>query len=315
MHCHSNVICHSWQHPGFLMHFHSRHRELMHYSSEPSWHLWLSLSWDIHQVTTLRLLCFLECLQYNKVKQPQMANYLSAIKTKFLIFGLDVACFSDHRLRYYQKAVQVHSPLNVKLKSIIDIPLLRRIVYQCDFTYMGQIFKALYLLSFYTIAQFSPLKHLARGDVILRPDKIVVILKWSKTMQTNNQIKLITVPRIPNSSICPVVAIKNLLDLTPRGANLPLFQFKVAQTWVPLTDNRVRRHLAMILAKLRLNQSGFTFHTFRRSGTAFAFNNDVALQNIQKHGTWTSDCVWRYITDSVDAGDQVANMFRAKLSA
>ena len=180
-----------------------------------------------------------------------MANYLSAIKTKFLIFGLDVASFSDYRLRYYQKAVQMHAPLNVKLKSIIDIPLLKRIAHQCDFTCMGQIFKALYLLSFYsflrlsnlvphTVVQFSPLKHLARGDVILRPDKLVLMLKWSKTMQSNNQIKPVTVPRIPNSNICPVVAIKNLLDLTPRGSNLPLFQFKVAHNWLPLTDNRVR---------------------------------------------------------------------------
>ena len=40
----------------------------------------------------------------------------------------------------------------------------------------------------------------------------------------------------------------------------------------------------------------------------------MTLQNIQRHGTWTSDCVWRYITDSVDAGEQVANMFRNKLS-
>ena len=118
-----------------------------------------------------------------------MANYLSAIKTKFLIFGLDVACFSDYRLRYYQKAVQMHAPLNVKLKSIIDIYcLLKTIVNQCDLKYMGQIFKALYLLSFYsflhlsnlvphTVALFSPLKHLPRGDVLLRSDKLVLILK------------------------------------------------------------------------------------------------------------------------------------------
>ena len=156
-----------------------------------------------------------------------MANYLSAIKTKFLIFGLDVACFSDYHLRYYQKAVQMHAPLNVKLKSIIDISLLKRIVNQCDFTYMDQIFKALYLLSFYsflrlsnlvphTVAQFSPLKHLARGDVILGSDKLVLILKWSKTMQSNNQIKLITVPRIPNSSICPVAAIRTVRS-HPQG--------------------------------------------------------------------------------------------------
>ena len=145
----------------------------------------------------------------------------------------------------------MHYPLNFKLKSVIDISLSKRIVHQCDFTYMGQIFKALYLLIFYsflclsnivpyTVAQFSPPKHLPRGDVILRPDKLVLILKCSKTMQSNNLILLITVPRIPNSSICPVAAINSLLDLTSRGANLPLFQFKVAPTWLPLTDNRVR---------------------------------------------------------------------------
>ena len=118
----------------------------------------------------------------------------------------------------------------------------------------------------HTVAQFSPLKHLARGDVILRPDKLVLILKWSKSLQNNNQIKLITVPRIPYSTICPVAAIKNLLDLTPKGSNLPLFQFKVAQDCIPLTDNRVRRHFDLVLTKQHLNQAGFTRHipTFRR---------------------------------------------------
>ena len=187
-------------------------------------------------MNVFNLLCFLECLYYNGVKHPQMANYLSAIKCKFVIFGLDVACFNDHRLKYYQRAVQLHAPLQVKLK-IIDVNLLKKIVAQCDLTYMGQIFKGLYLLSFFSFlrlsnlvphacAGFSPLKHLARGDIIFKPGKILVLVKWSKTMQNNNQIKLIFVPRIAGSLLCPVRAISNLLALTPKGANLPLFQYK-----------------------------------------------------------------------------------------
>ena len=138
---------------------------------------------------------------------------------------------------------------------------------------MGQIFKCVYLLSFYSflrmsnlvphsISDFSPLKHLARGDVIFKSNKVILLLKWSKTMQSNNEIKLIHVPRIPRSSVCP--------------------------------DTKVRRHFHLILSRLGLAASGFTFHSFRRSGATFAFNNNVALQNIQRHGTWTSDCVWRY---------------------
>ena len=147
------------------------------------------MGWPLSQGNVFNLLCFLECLHYNGVKHSQMANYLSAIKCKFLIFGLDVACFNDHRLKYYQRAVQLHAPLQVKLNKIINVDLLKRIVLHCDLTYMGQIFKAVYLLSFFSFLQlsnlvphscngFSPLKHLARGDIIFIPGKILVLVKW-----------------------------------------------------------------------------------------------------------------------------------------
>ena len=284
------------------------------------------MAWEVQQVTAIPLLCFLECLQFNGVRSSQMSNYLSAIKSKLLILGLDVAGFADVRLKYYQKAIQMHTPIRVNLKKVIDIPLLRSIVSQCDYTFMGQIYKALYLLSFYSflrlsnlvphaVSQFLPLKHLSTGDVIFRPGKAVLLVKWSKTMQNNDQVKLITVPRIPGSTLCPVSALNNLLSIIPKGANLPLFQIKVAQEWVPLTDSRVRRHFDIILARLQLKNTGYTPHAFRRSGATFAFNNNVALQNIQRHGTWTSDCMWRYITDTANAGEQVANMFRDKLAS
>ena len=200
-----------------------------------------------------------------------MSNYLSAIKSKLPILGLDVAGFADVRLKYYQKAIQMHAPIRVHLKKVIDIPLLRLIVRQCDYTFMGQIYKALYLLSFYSflrlsnlvphaVSQYSPLKHLSGGDIILRPGKAIILDKWSKTMQTNDQVKLITVPRIPGSTLCPVSALSNLLSFIPKGANLPLFQIKVAQEWVPLTDSRVRRHFDSILARLQLKNTGYT-HT------------------------------------------------------
>ena len=254
------------------------------------------MGWAVPQVNVFHLLCFLECLYYNGVKHPQMANYLSAIKSKFIIFGLDVACFSDHRLKYYQKAVQLHAPLQAKLNKIIDeklleeielhaplqaklnkiidVKLLKEIVAQCDLTYMGQIFKGLYLLSFFSFLRlsnlvphactgFSPLKHLARGDIIFKPEKIIVLVKWSKTMQNNNQVKLISVTRIPGSPLCPVRVISNLLSLSPKGSNLPLFQYKLNSSWTPLTDTKVRRHFSLILSRLGLQGTGYTLHTFR----------------------------------------------------
>ena len=66
------------------------------------------LQWDLHQMNVFSLLCFLECLQLNGVKHTQMSNYLSAIKSKFSIFGPDV---SDGRLKLYQRAIQLHAHL------------------------------------------------------------------------------------------------------------------------------------------------------------------------------------------------------------
>ena len=132
-------------------------------------------------------------------------------------------------------------------------------------------------------------------------------------MQNNDQAKLIRLLTL-NNAICPASALRTLLALTPGSKKAPLFQYRLHNSWLPLTDNRVRSHLKNILSLLNLEQSFITFHSFRRSGASFVFNHNVSLQQIQKHGTWTSDCVWRYVSDSVDAGSEVASTFAAVLA-
>ena len=100
----------------------------------------------------------------------------------------------------------------------------------------------------------------------------------------------------------------------PGEKDSPLLQFKKDNLWLPLTDSQVRRHLRNILKWLNKPKNFVTFHSFRRSGATFAFNHNVPLQDIQRHGTWTSDCVWRYVTDTSDAGSRVAETFATLLS-
>ena len=40
-----------------------------------------------------------------------------------------------------------------------------------------------------------------------------------------------------------------------------------------------------------------------------SFQSQCAFRDIQRHGTWTSDCVWHYVTDSVDCDPNVATTF------
>ena len=133
-------------------------------------------------------------------------------------------------------------------------------------------------------------------------------------MQNRDSVKIIKIPLLGTSPLCPVQALKNLLILTPGNQNDPLFQIKnEGGRWVPSTDTKVRRHLQAILTRINLSQSQISLHTFRRSGATLAFNANVSLQNIKSHGTWTSDCVWRYIVQDHNASQEVAEAFSSML--
>ena len=189
---------------------------------------------------------------------------------------------------------------------------------------MGQVFKAAYLLSFFSflrisnlvphsISTFDPIKHLSRANVFFAPPGAHILITWSKTIQSKNAARVLKIPHLGSSPICPVQALKNLLLITPSGRNKPLFQVKINANLVPLSDTRLRKHFKTLLSTLSLSQSSLTFHSFRRSGATMAFNSQVPIQDIQSHGTWTSDCVWSYITQNHDASDKVALAFQQHL--
>ena len=279
----------------------------------------------LQNLTPLIAMSFLEFLVENNLFHSAIANYLSAVKANLALYGLPLYSFQDPRITYFQKSLSLHKTFAPVVKKIIDIPLLASITSICDTMWMGQIFKALYLTAFFSflrisnlvphsIKAFSPIEQMARGDVFFAPPGIHLLIKWSKTIQTRDTIRILKIPSLGSSPLCPVQAIKNLLLITPGTKNDPLFQIKnEAAQWVPLTDTKVRRNFTQILSRVGLQHSGMSLHTFRRSGATLAFNSNVSIQNIQSHGTWTSDCVWRYIIQDHNASQQVADSFKSLL--
>ena len=230
---------------------------------------------NIHNISPPHILAFMEFLVFNKVSTSQISNYLSAIKVKFALFALNTTPFFDPRIKYYTKALARQAPLTIRLKTIIDIPLLTRIIQQCQNLYMGYVFQAAFLLAFFaffrisnlvphTTSAYDPLKQLARADIFFTPTGASILLKWSKTLQMNNSVRLIKIPLLGSSPLCPVRVLRKLLSLTPTEPNNPLFQIKCFGKWVPLTDTRLRKTLTSILHNLNLANSNITFHSFRR---------------------------------------------------
>ena len=279
----------------------------------------------LHQLSTIFILSFLEFLLENGTSPSGVSNYISAVKSSLAMYGVSTLPFLDQRIIYFQKSLARQRQFSIKIKKIIDIPLLQKITSLCDTTWMGQIYKATYLVALFSflrisnlvphsISAFSPLEQLTRGDIFFAPPGVHLLIKWSKTMQNRDSVKIIKIPQLGTCPLCPVKTLKNLLILTPGSQNDPLFQIKnEGGGWIPLTDTKVRRHLQAILARLNLSQSQISLHTFRRSGATLAFNANVSLQNIKSHGTWTSDCVWRYIVQDHNASQEVAEAFSSML--
>ena len=81
-----------------------------------------------------------------------------------------------------------------------------------------------------------------------------------------------------------------------------------------VTQSQARNHLAMCLKKLGLDPSVYTFHRFRRSGATLAYNQNVNIQSIKRHGTWVSNAVEAYIVSDFNNASVVADMFQNMFS-
>ena len=165
------------------------------------------------QVTIDTMLAFLEFLVFNGSTNSGVANYISALKAKFIIFRLDSTLFDSPRIKYFTKALTLKAPFKVTLKSIIDPPLLNSIALQCDSMYMGQIFKTAYLLAFlsflripnlvpHSLSSFNLLEQLCREDIIFADPGVHILVKWTKTLQSRNAIKIIKIPTPLSFHLC-----------------------------------------------------------------------------------------------------------------
>ena len=115
-------------------------------------------------------------------------------------------------------------------------------------------------------------------------------------MQVRKQAVTIPLPNLGASHLCPIKAVQ-MIQLVSVDPNDPLFLVPRTSRPVPLTDSVARKHLKKISNVLYVTTS-LTFYDFRRAGARWAFQQDVLLEHIMKHGTWKSDAVWSYLSNS-----------------
>ena len=122
------------------------------------------------------LLAFLECLNVNNVSVSMVCNYLSTIRSKFIMYGLSTVALDDKKLHYIIKSLKINRPLSITKCNIISIEDLYAMVVCCDSLNMGQVSKTLFLWAFFgffrllnlcphSLNSYDYTRHLAGGDV------------------------------------------------------------------------------------------------------------------------------------------------------
>ena len=272
----------------------------------------------LHHLSVKVILAFLECLVCNKVSPAVLANYVAAIKAKCILYNLSYHVCANVKIKYFLKSVKITRPLCVKPHNIIDLKMLKAIISECRNLRCGPVFKAIFLPGFFgflrlsnlsphSASTFDPSRHLTGSDVFFTKKHVKLLLKWSKTIQTRDRVEILTLPKLTDPDLCPRSALKVLFDLYQMSTSSSLFQIYTVNGWVTLIDSRVRKVLSKINVALGLHPNHFTFHSLRRSGATFAFNAHVPIQDIKRQGTWTSECVWKYIQADHSSGEKLAN--------
>ena len=223
------------------------------------------------------------------------------------------------------RAVAYNAPLSFKIKGILSIAQLRLLVQTLVHNSDREVYQAIFLMGFFGFYRlstlvpsaktgFSPSRFLTYGDIIWGPPGAHVIIKCAKNIQISGQSHIVQMPELSDANICPVRALRKIVSKKSSDQDKPLFL--VSSQGLPsiLTAHRVRSVLRRSIMSLGLPPGDYGFHTFRRSGACWAFDNNVNLNHIKTHGGWLSDAIWRYLVKTPSAAGSVARTFQSLLN-
>ena len=280
---------------------------------------------SLPEVSALDVLAFMEYLAQSGMSPDNITNHITAIRSMSIMHGLDTAPFRDQRIPLFVKSLKINRPLAPVIKLVIDHTLLLQIITVSGYLQFPLVYKPLYLLAFFSFLRISNIlphaaknfdstRHLCVGDVVFAFQRAVIVVKWSKTLQDRIKTTTVDIPYLGASALCPIAALQQMMATYPSHSDSALFQIPQGKTLVPLTDSAARKHLKQVSSLLGLHRS-LTFHDFHTGGGAsWAFQHGVPIQDIQAQGTWTSNCVWRYIA-LPSSQSQVSAAFTSHLYA
>ena len=182
---------------------------------------------------TQAILAFMQFLHENSISPMVINNYLIS-KAVVERLGWPHAPLCHNSISLFIKSISNSASYTPKFKGHFDLPTIRFISQACDILTDPLLYRAIFLTAFYAFlrlsivaphsrASFSPTIHPLRKDVLFAPPGAHLLMKWAKNMQGRTQYKFVQIPSMTDELLCPVTALRRLLNCRHLSTSHPLF--------------------------------------------------------------------------------------------
>ena len=146
---------------------------------------------------------------------------------------------------------------------------------------------------------YNPSTQLSRSDVLVAHQFVVVILKYTKSIQNSERILQVPLSHAPGSPLCPKSTLLRMVQLSPGSPTHHLFSYKSSSGMSVITQAEFTRFLRDMLSKCGYQSNLFSGHSLRRGRAMWAFRKGVKTELVKHHGDWKSDAYLVYIEFSL----------------
>lgn len=231
-------------------------------------------------------------------------NYIASLASVFKTLGIDTRSFVSVNVCDFILSIKSNIRHQPTKRLPVSYQMLCQIINLVRLDPEGPSLAFAILLMYFSFLRQSNLcprnksafdhsRHLLRTDVLVRPDALVIAVKWSKTRQ-GRHASSVAIPALPGALTCPRLAWQEMTRHSPTvSAGQPLFSFRDAS---PLPLSYLKRAWDATIRQLGITHRLYTLHSLRRGGVTDIYQSGAAsIQEIQSHGDWRSDAVFTYL--------------------
>jgi len=267
---------------------------------------------------------YVQFLKRTFVSMTSIRNYINGAKTLHLTLGLPFP-ESDYSFRLLlrgltrlhpheeKRALPITPVILVKLFAVMDMNSPLHVSLWCCFVTAFFLFARKSTMLPPSAALFSVKKHLTRGNFFRSEKGLLVLIRWSKTLQFGERHLLIPLLEIPGSVLCPCRAFDRMVSLLPAEEISPAFLHLVGTSLVSIGHTVFVNSLRGLLRLAGVDARGYTGHSFRRGGASWAFGAGVSGELIKMHGDWKSDAYLKYLSVPMHQRTLVCRRMRTRI--